>query len=71
MRQERDLEWIFISPPQMINPGDRTGKYRHGHDEPVRNEKGESTISMGDVAHAILDEIEKPQHIRQRFTVGY
>ena len=71
VRKEKDLEWSFISPAQMINPGERTGKYRHGHDEPVRNEKGESAISMGDLAHAILDEIEKPKHIRQRFTVGY
>jgi putative NADH-flavin reductase len=71
VRKEKDLDWSFISPAQMINPGERSGKYRHGHDEPVRDEKGESTISMGDLAHAILDEIEKPKHIRHRFTVGY
>jgi len=71
IRKEKDLEWSFISPPKMLKPGERTGKYRHGHDEPVKDPAGESHISMGDLAHAIIDEIEKPKHIRQRFTVGY
>jgi putative NADH-flavin reductase len=71
VRQEKDLEWSFVSPAVMLNDGARTGRYRHGKDSPVRNEKGESTISVADLAHAILDEIEKPQHVRQRFTVGY
>lgn len=71
IRKEKDLEWSFISPAKMLKPGERTGKYRHGRDEPVKDAAGESHISMGDLAHAILDEIETPKHIRQRFTVGY
>ena len=71
VRKEKDLDWTFLSPPVMLNDGERTGHYRHGKESPVRNEKGESHITVPDLAHAILDEIEKPQHIRQRFTVGY
>jgi len=71
IRKETDLEWSFISPARVIKPGERTGTYRHGGDEPVKDDTGESTISMGDLAHAILDEIEKPKHVHRRFTVGY
>jgi len=33
--------------------------------------QGQSRISAEDYAVALVDELEKPQHIRQRFTVGY
>ena len=52
-------------------PGERTGKFRLGTENPVFNDKGESTIAAADLAVAVLDEIEKPQHKRKRFTVGY
>jgi len=71
VRKEKDLDWSFLSPPVMLKDGARTARYRHGKESPVRDAKGESHISVPDLAHAILDEIEKPQHIRQRFTVGY
>jgi uncharacterized protein len=32
---------------------------------------GESYISLEDYAVAMLDELERPRHSRQRFTVGY
>jgi putative NADH-flavin reductase len=71
VRKENDLDWTFVSPAVMLNDGERTAKYRHGKEAPVRNDKGESHITVPDLAHAILDEIEKPKHIRQRLTVGY
>ena len=70
-RNASDLDWTFFSPAFMIGPGERTGKYRLGTEHPVANEKGESTISYEDYAVAVLDELEKPQFIRQRFTIGY
>ncbi|HTX17941.1 MAG TPA: NAD(P)-dependent oxidoreductase [Bacteroidota bacterium] len=70
-KKEKELEWTFFSPAVMIEPGKRTGKYRLGKDEPVYDSKGESKISTEDYAAAMLDEVEKPRHIRQRFTVGY
>jgi uncharacterized protein len=66
-----DLEWTAISPPASIQPGERTGKFRLGHDHLLEDDKGKSEISREDFAIAILDEIEKPRHIRQRFTAAY
>lgn len=53
-----------------ICAGERTGKFRIGKDELLSNAEG-SRISFEDYAIALVDEIEKPQHSRQRFTVGY
>jgi putative NADH-flavin reductase len=71
LRKEKDLEWTFLSPPASIAPGERTGHYRVGKDQLLKNEKGESKISTQDYAVAMLDELEHPQHIRERFTVAY
>ena len=51
-------------------PGERIGKFRLGKDQLLTNDKG-SNISWEDYAIAAVDELEKPAHIRQRFTVGY
>lgn len=69
--KEKELGWTFFSPAIAIEPGQRTGKFRLGKDEPVLDLKGESKISMEDYAVALVDEIERPQFIRQRFTIGY
>jgi len=71
LRQEKELEWTFLSPAATIAPGERTESYRVGKDELVKNKEGESRISTQDYAIAMLDELENPQHIRERFTVGY
>lgn len=71
LRGVEDLDWTAISPAFAINPGERTGRYRLGLDEMVFDDKGESLISREDFAVAILDELETPRHLRQRFTVGY
>jgi len=71
LRKEDELDWTFLSPSQVIAPGERTGKFRLGHDELLVDANGESHISVEDYAVAMLDEVEKPAHIRQRFTVGY
>ncbi len=63
--------WTFVSPPITLAPGQRTGKYRLGLDNPVFDAKGESHISVEDFAVAILDEAETPKHQGKRFTVGY
>jgi len=52
-------------------PGERTGKFRLGKDELIANSAQESRISMEDYAVALVDELEKPRHRRQRFSVGY
>ena len=70
-QREIYLNWIYVSPPAFIEPGQRTGKYRTGTDQLVTDAKGESRISAEDFAVAILDEVENPRFDRQRFTVGY
>jgi uncharacterized protein len=71
IRAEQELEWTFVSPSIMLVPGERTGKFRIGADQVLKDAKGDSRISQEDLAVAILDELENPRHIRQRFTVGY
>jgi putative NADH-flavin reductase len=71
LRKEKKLEWTFLSPPSSIAQGERTGHYRVGKDQLLKNKEGESKISTQDYAVAMLDELEHPQHIRERFTVAY
>ncbi len=71
LRGIADLEWTFLSPSAIIAPGERTGKFRLGNDQLLVGSDGKSFISEEDFAIAMVDELEKPQHIRQRFTVGY
>ena len=70
LRQTKDLDWTYLSPSAMFVAGERTGKFRLGKDQLLASEKG-SSISFEDYAIALADELEKPAHSRQRFTVGY
>lgn len=66
-----DLDWTTLSPAALIEPGERTGTFRLGLDELISDPSGQSRISAEDYAVALVDELESPKHIRQRFTVGY
>ena len=68
---EPSLDWSFLSPSADLFPGQRTGKFRFGTDQLLADAKGESRISVEDYAMAMIDEVEKPKHIRRRFTVDY
>jgi putative NADH-flavin reductase len=65
------VDWAYLSPPALLEPGERTGRYRLGGDELLADAAGRSAISMEDFAVALLDEAEHPRHHRARFTVGY
>ncbi|MDR6872293.1 putative NADH-flavin reductase [Bosea sp. BE125] len=71
LRQETALDWSFLSPSAVIAPGERTGKFRLGGDQLLVDGGGNSAISAEDFAVALVDELEKPAHSRERFTVGY
>jgi uncharacterized protein len=71
LSSETSLEWSFLSPSADLSPGQRTGKFRLGTDQLLKDANGESRISVEDYAMAMIDEVEKPKHIRRRFTVGY
>ncbi|WFU15001.1 NAD(P)-dependent oxidoreductase [Bradyrhizobium sp. CB3481] len=71
LRAEKELNWTFLSPSALFVAGERTGKFRIGTDQLLTAADGKSSISFEDFAVALADEIERPAHIRQRFTVGY
>jgi putative NADH-flavin reductase len=71
IKEQDDLDWTVLSPAMMIEPGPRTGTFRLGKDQVVADEKGDSKISTGDYAVAMIDELERPTHIKERFTLAY
>lgn len=71
LRTEQEVDWTFFSPAALIFEGPRTGRYRTGGDQLVVDDAGESRISFADYAIAMVDELERPQHSRSRFTAAY
>ncbi len=71
LKDEHELDWVFLAPSVFLLPGERTGKFRLGKDHVLYDAKGESRISLEDYAVAMVDEMERPAHHRERFTVGY
>jgi len=69
--RESDLAWTYFSPAAFIQPGERTGRFRLGGDTLLADEQGNSRISAEDYAIALVDELENPKHLRQRFTIAY
>ncbi|MFT4192583.1 MAG: NAD(P)-dependent oxidoreductase [Comamonas sp.] len=65
------VDWTFFSPAALIEPGERTGQYRVGGDQLLVDANGRSRISISDFAVALLDELEKTAHPRQRVTIAY
>jgi len=69
-----ELAWFYISPAGGFGafaPGEHTGRYRVEKDVLLTDENGESRLSGEDLAVAVLDEIERPAHHRERFHVAY
>jgi uncharacterized protein len=63
--------WTYFSPAVETEPGERTGRFRIGGDQPVMDADGRSRISAEDAAVALIDEAELPRFIQRRFTIGY
>lgn len=64
------INWTYVSPPMLIDLGERTGKYRVGNDELIVDDNGKSWISFEDYAIALVDELEEPKHERARISIG-
>ena len=71
IRKETELEWSFVSPAALLAPGERLGRYRLGGENLLMDGDKPAGISVADLAVAIVDEIETPKHVRQRFTAAY
>lgn len=69
--REKEIDWVFLSPAADMRSGKRTGKFRIGKDNLIEDERGVSAISVEDFAVAMINELEKPAHHRERFTIGY
>lgn len=69
--EKSDINWTYFSPSGFFEPGIRTGEFRLGGNQLIRDREGNSRISMEDYAIALVDELEKPAHQRARFTIGY
>ena len=70
LRKRYDVKWTFISPAGDFQAdGERSGKYILAGEELTLNSRGESIISYADYAIAMVDEIEKGNHIGQRISV--
>ncbi|WP_303850518.1 NAD(P)-dependent oxidoreductase [Seleniivibrio woodruffii] len=69
LKTHNDVNWTFFSPAAFfIADGKRTGSYILGEDELILNSQGKSEISYADYATAMVDEVEKGNYIRKRFT---
>jgi putative NADH-flavin reductase len=70
LRSENGLDWSFVSPPVGLAPGERSGVYRLGSETVLMDGDKPAGISVADLAVAIVDEVERARHSRQRFTVA-
>ncbi|NEB81153.1 NAD(P)H-binding protein, partial [Streptomyces sp. SID14478] len=66
-----DVDWTYLAPAALLEPGERTGRYRLGTDDLLVDADGVCTLSMEDLAVVLLDEAERPKHHRTRFTAAY
>jgi putative NADH-flavin reductase len=71
LQGETELDWSFLSPAAMLQPGERTGRYRLGGDQLLKDGDAPAGISVQDLAVAIVDELEQPKHSRRRFTAAH
>jgi uncharacterized protein len=66
-----DLDWTYISPPVLIQPGQRTGRYRRGENQLLTDANGKSEISAEDYAVGLIEELETAQALRKRITFAW
>ena len=72
LMNENDIDWVFFSPAGVFDQeGKKTGNYRLGKDDLIVDAEGNSHISVQDYADAMVNELEKPAHNKERFTIGY
>ncbi|PKH26548.1 3-beta hydroxysteroid dehydrogenase [Enterobacterales bacterium CwR94] len=70
-QHEQGLQWTYLSPAAFLVEGERTGHFRVGGVDLLMAGEQPASVSVADLAVAIVDELEQSQHIHQQFTVGY
>ena len=72
LMNENDIDWVFFSPAGVFDQeGKKTGNYRLGKDDLIVDAEGNSHISVQYYADAMVNELEKPAHHKERFAIGY
>ncbi|WP_235750641.1 NAD(P)H-binding protein [Nigerium massiliense] len=61
--------WTYLSPSAVFEPGQPTGRYRRGTTTLLVDGAGNSRVTPGELALALLDELESPSG-EQHFTVA-
>jgi putative NADH-flavin reductase len=69
--RQMPIDWTYISPAALFEPGERTGTYRTSKQTLLMDQKGESRISMEDFAIALIDELEQGKHLRASYAVAW
>ncbi|AHI53855.1 putative NADH-flavin reductase [Spiroplasma sabaudiense Ar-1343] len=70
LQKVNDVKWTYLSPAAIFDPETQaTGQYQIGEDNVILNQKGQSYVTYGDYAKAMIDEIKNQKFINQRFTV--
>jgi len=70
-RKVDDVRWTYVTPPKNFTNGRRTGVFRIGGDEALRDRRGRTRLSRADFAVALIDEAERAKYTRQRISVAY
>ncbi len=70
-RKVDDVDWTYITPPKNFTNGKRTGDFRIGGDEALKDRWGRTRLSRADFAVAVIDEAEQAEYSRQRISVAY
>jgi len=71
LEDAEELEWTYLAPAALTEPGERTGEYRTAEGELVADEDGDSYISMEDFAVAFADELESGDGVHTYLGTGY
>jgi putative NADH-flavin reductase len=71
LKNEHDLVWTYLSPAITLEGGEKTGNFKIGTNYPIFSEEGISRIKVGDLAVALVNELEDPRFKNSRFTIGY
>lgn len=71
LRCVTDVNWSYATPAKNFTNGKRTGVFRIGGDGVLKDKKGRTRISRADFAVALIDEAERAEHNKQRFSVAY
>lgn len=70
LQRHPHTDWLYLAPPAIFEPGERTGHYRRGADELLLAADGSSRLSMADFAIGVLDEAEQPRAHQQVLALG-